>query len=139
MTDQKEHLVLIFDNLIRMKNECSCSIFSACEISDITVKQINYLKVIDSHDEITFSRLAEITRNSKPTITEMIHKLDRMGCISRKSCPHDGRISYLYLTERGEMIARAEQNALQQVIERLIDSLDCHEIDLLIEILKKVR
>ena len=139
MTSQKEYLVLIFDNLIRMKNECSCSIFSSCEISDITVKQINYLKLIDTHDEITFSRLAEITRNSKPTITDMIHKLDRMGCISRRSCPHDGRISYLYLTERGEKIARAEQNALHQVIERLIDSLDCHEIDLLIEILKKVR
>jgi len=139
MTDRKEHLFLIFDSLIRMKNECSCSIFSSCEISDITVKQINYLKLIDRNDEITFSRLAEITSNSKPTITEMVRKLDRMGCVSRCSCPHDGRISYLHLTERGEQIARAEQNALQQVIERLITSLDIHEIDLLIEILNKVR
>ncbi len=139
MTDQKEHLFEVFDTLIRLKQECSCSIFSACELSDITVKQINYLKVIDTSDEITFSRLAEITSNSKPTITEMIRKLDHMGCVYRQSCPHDGRIHYIRLTGRGEKIARAEQRALEQVIERLTESLDDHEIDVLIEILRKVR
>ncbi|PWR72667.1 MarR family winged helix-turn-helix transcriptional regulator [Methanospirillum lacunae] len=138
MTAKKEHLFQVFDTLIRLKNECSCSIFSACELSDITVKQINYLKMIDAHDEVTFSRLAEITQNSKPTITEMMHKLDRMGCVYRQPCPHDGRINYIRLTGRGESIARSEQRALQQVVERLVDSLDDHEINLLIEILQKV-
>jgi len=139
MIDQKEHLFEVFESLTRLKKECSCSIFTACELSDITVKQINYLKVIDSHEEITFSRLADITRNSKPTITEMIHKLDRMGCVYRQPCPHDGRINYIRLTGKGENIARAEKRAMQQVVERLVESLADHEIDLLIEILRKVR
>ena len=139
MTDQKEHLFEVFDTLIRLKQECSCSIFSACELSDITVKQINYLKVIDTSDEITFSRLAEITHNSKPTITEMIRKLDNMGCVYRQPCPYDGRIHYIRLTGIGEKIARAEQRALQQVVERLAESLDDQEIEVLIEILRKVR
>jgi hypothetical protein len=37
------------------------------------------------------------------------------------------------------MIARAEQKALQQVIDRLISSLDEQEIALLIAVLRKVR
>jgi len=74
MTEKKEHLFIVFENLVKIKSECSCEIFSECGLSDITVKQIGYLRVIDEHGEVTFSRLAKITRNSKPTITEMVNK-----------------------------------------------------------------
>lgn len=139
MCNREEHLFSIFDHLVQMKAECSCGIFSDCCLSDITLKQIHYLKTIDMNGEVTFSRLADITRNSKPTITEMINKLSRLECVYREPCPHDGRIHYIRLTKKGEMIARAEQNALHQVIEKLVESLDDHEIDLLIAILRKVR
>jgi len=139
MSDKKEHLFLIFDHMIRIKSECSCGIFSECSLSDITLKQIHYLKTIDQNGVVTFSKLAEITRNSKPTITGMINKLEGMDCVYREPCPYDGRIYYIRLTGKGEMIARAEQKALHQVIDRIIERLDEHEIDALIGILRKVR
>ena len=67
MMAREEHLFEVLENLVRIKNECSCTIFSECGLSDMTVKQIAYLKAIDEQGEVTFSRLAEITRNSKPT------------------------------------------------------------------------
>lgn len=137
--DREEHLLEVFENLIRIKNECSCTIFSECGLSDMTVKQIAYLKAIDEQGEVTFSRLAEITRNSKPTITEMINKFVRMECVYRQRCPDDGRILYIHLTDKGKKIAQAEKYALRQVIERMVHSLDEHELDLLDEILRKVR
>lgn len=139
MMKREEHLLRVFENLHRMRNECSCTIFSECGLSDITVKQIAYLKVIDEQGDVTFSRLAEITRNSKPTITEMINKFVRMECVYRESCPNDGRILYIRLTEKGQKIAKAEQTALRRVIERMVHSLDEGEQELLIEILQKVR
>ncbi len=36
------------------------------------------------------------------------------------------------------MIANAEQNALYRMIERMVEALDENEVDLLLEILKKV-
>jgi len=137
--DREEHLLEVFENLIRIKNECSCTIFSECGLSDMTVKQIAYLKAIDEQGEVTFSRLAEITRNSKPTITEMINKFVRMECVYRQRCPDDGRILYIHLTDKGKKVAQAEKYALRQVIDRMIHSLDEHELDLLDEILRKVR
>ncbi len=139
MIDREEHLLEVFENLIRIKNECSCTIFSECGLSDMTVKQIAYLKVIDEQGEVTFSRLAEITRNSKPTITEMINKFVRMECVYRQRCPDDGRILYIHLTDKGKKVAQAEKYALRQVIGRMVHSLDEHEQDLLAEILRKVR
>jgi DNA-binding MarR family transcriptional regulator len=139
MRDREELLCEVFENLIRVKNECSCSVFSECGVSDMTVKQIAYLKTIDEQDEVTFSRLAEITRNSKPTITEMINKFVRMECVYRERCPDDGRILYIRLTEKGKRIAQAEHFALRTMIEQMVNSLDENETDLLIGILQKVR
>jgi DNA-binding MarR family transcriptional regulator len=139
MMDREERLSEIFEDLIRIKNECSCTIFSECGLSDMTVKQIAYLKIIDELENVTFSRLAEITRNSKPTITEMINKFVRMECVYRERCPDDGRILYIRLTEKGQKIAHAEHYSLHHVIERMMNSLDEHELDLLFEILQKVR
>ena len=139
MQEKNEHLLMILGNLIRIRDECSGEIFSECGLSDLTVKQVSYLKTIDENGEVTFSRLAEITRNSKPTITEMINKFVRKECVYRQRCPDDGRILYTHLTEKGKKIAQSEENALQRVIERMVNSLDEHELDLLIGILQKVR
>ena len=115
------------------------SVFSECGLSDMTVRQIAYLKTIDEQGEITFSRLAEVTRNSKPTITEMINRFVRMECVYREPCPDDGRILYIRLTDKGKKIAQAEHLALRKMIELMVNSLDEHEMDLLIGILQKVR
>jgi len=139
MMEKKEHLFIVFEKLIKIKSECSCQISSECGLSDITLKQIGYLKAIDEHGEVTFSRLAKITRNSKPTITEMVNKFAKMECVYREKSPADGRIFYIRLTEKGQMIARAEENALMKVIERMANSLDEKEIDTLIKILGKIR
>jgi DNA-binding MarR family transcriptional regulator len=139
MMARDEHLREVFENLLRMKNECSCTIFSECGLADMTVKQIAYLKVIDEQGDVTFSRLAELTKNSKPTITEMINRFVRMECVYREPSSDDGRILYIRLTEKGQKVAKAEQAALRRVIERMVNSLDEHEMDLLIEILQKVR
>jgi DNA-binding MarR family transcriptional regulator len=138
MTEKKEHLLLVFENLIKIKSECSCEILSECGLSDITIKQIGYLKIIDEHGDVTFSRLAKITRNSKPTITEMVNKFMKMDCVYKEKSPADGRIFYIRLTEKGRRIARAEENALLKVIEKMAGSLDEKEIDTLIDLLEKV-
>ena len=139
MREKEEHLFEALESLFRIRNQCSCTIFSECGLSDMTVKQIAYLKVIDEQGEVTFSRLAEITRNSKPTITEMINKFVRMECVYREQCPDDGRIVYIRLTDKGKKIAQAERYALHRVIEQMLNSLDEYEMDLLIGILQKVR
>jgi DNA-binding MarR family transcriptional regulator len=139
MKEREVHLFEVLDHLVRIRNECSCSIFSECGLSDMTVKQIAYLKVIDREGDVTFSRLAEITKNSKPTVTEMINKCVGMECVYRERCPDDGRILYVRLTEKGRTIAQAEQVSLRRLIERMMETLDEREQELLVEILEKVR
>jgi DNA-binding MarR family transcriptional regulator len=139
MTAKREHLIGAFSHLFRIRNECSCGVLSDCGLSDITVTQVRYLKVIDENGDVTFTRLAEITKTSKPTVTEMINRFEKMNCVCREPCADDGRIRYIRLTDRGQMIARAEEETLRRVIDRMMESLSDHEIDVLIDILRKVR
>ena len=139
MKDREEHLFEAVAKLLAIKSECSCSIASECGLPDMTVKQVAYLRTIDRHGEITFSRLAEITRTSKPTVTEMVNRCVRMECAYRERCPDDGRIQFIRLTEKGRAIAQAEEAALRRTIERMMNSLDDREMALLIGILEKIR
>ncbi len=139
MMDREEYLLAVLDQLLRVKNECSCSISAECGLADMTVKQIAYLKIIDEHGDVTFSRLAEITKNSKPTITETINRFVRMECVYREPSRDDGRILYIRLTEKGKKIAQAERAALRRMVERMIQSLNDEELDLVIGVLEKVR
>ena len=138
MAARVEQLIEVFDRLIAIKNECSDEIRSECGLSRLTVKQVAYLKAIDEHGDVTFSGLAGITQTSKPTVTEMVDRFVRMDCAYRQRCPDDGRVVYIRLTEKGRMLANAEQNALNRMIERMMQTLDENEVDLLLEILKKV-
>jgi len=95
-------LFTVFENLIKIKGECPCEILSECGLSDITVKQIGYLRAIDGHEQVTFNKLAKITKKSKPTITEMINKFVKFECVYREKCPDDGRVIYIRLTEKGK-------------------------------------
>jgi len=139
MAAKKEHLVIAVEHLIRIRNESSGAILSECGVTDMTERQARYLKVIDEQGDVTFTRLAEITRNSKPTITEMINKFVSMDCVYRERSPEDRRVLYIRLTDKGRRIARADENALFRLIERMTESLDEDETKILVEILRKVR
>ncbi len=134
-----ERLLIAVEHLIRIRNESSSAILAECGVPDITVKQVRYLRVIDEQGDVTFSRLAELTRNSKPTITEMVNRFVRMDCVYRERSSYDGRVLYIRLTEKGRRIARAEDDAISLLIERMRDSLDEDDMDLLVRILRKVR
>ena len=138
MKAQEEHLFNAMGHLLRLQHECSCTVSAECGRLDLTVTQIAYLKLIDEQGDVSFSRLAELTRSSKPTITEMINRCARQGCVYRERSCEDARIQYIRLTERGQRIARAEEMTLRRTIEILMHRLNEGERTLLIELLEKL-
>jgi len=107
-------------------------------ISQLTLKQIEYLKKFDEREYVTISQLAEELGLSKPTITEMVKKFIQLDCVQKEQCNHDARVYYLFLTEKGKRIARLEQIANDHFIQRVGSCLSEEDISLLIEILLKV-
>jgi DNA-binding MarR family transcriptional regulator len=124
---------------MKVKGECSCKLIDELNMSELTLRQIEYIKKIGKYDSITISGLAEILNLSKPSITEMVKKFIKLDCVYKKQCEEDGRVQYIYLTERGECIARFEDLEIKRLIAKIIESLDDGEINILISILLKVK
>ena len=87
-------------------------------MSELTIKQIEQLKVIKDHKRITHSELVEITNLSKPTITEMINKFIKNGCAVKEKSPTDKRSYYVKLTDRGLKIAKSNELSLEKLIQK---------------------
>ena len=131
-------LYSVFDGFMQIKTECRFCVIEKYNISQLTLKQIEYLKKFDEHEYVTISQLAEDLNLSKPSITEMVKKFIQLDCVKKEQCSHDARVYYLFLTEKGKRIARIEQIANEDFARRVKNCLSEEDISLLIELLSKV-
>ena len=133
-----QNLFSVFNSFMRVKTECRFCVIDKYNISQLTFKQIEYLKKFDEREYVTISQLAEDLNLSKPSITEMVKKFIQLDCIKKEQCDHDARVYYLFLTEKGKGIARLEQITDEDFIRRVENCLSEEDISLLIELLSKV-
>ncbi|MEY8000872.1 MarR family winged helix-turn-helix transcriptional regulator [Clostridium sp. Mt-5] len=137
--DNKKKLYETYSGLMKIKGECSCKLIDELNMSELTLRQIEYIKKIGKYDCITVSKLAEILNLSKPSITEMVKKFVKLGCVYKRQCQEDGRVQYVFLTERGKCIAGFEDLKIKKLVDKMMESLDEDEIHVLINILLKIR
>ena len=135
---KENSLYSVFDSFMRVKSECRFCVMDKYNISELTIKQIEYLKKFDEHEYVTISQLAEELNLSKPSITEMVKRFIGLNCLKKEQCTHDARVYYLFLTDRGKAIARLEKIVLEDFIRRVKNCLKDEDISILIEILSKV-
>ena len=138
MADQRQELKKAYQKLMAVKDECTSKVCGLYSVAEMTVKQIHYLKIIDSSDNMTFSELAEKTKITKPSVTDLINKLEGFGCVYKEKSAADARVSYIRLTEKGINIARHENTALKNLIDRMMKSLNKEEVNELIRIFNAV-
>ena len=128
----------VFDGFMQIKTECRFCVIDKYSVSELTLKQIEYLKKFDEYEYVTISQLAEDLKLSKPSITELVKKFIKLDCVKKEQCSHDARVYYLYLTEKGRGIARIERITNEDFIRRVENCLSEEDISLLIEIISKV-
>lgn len=136
--DNKEKLLIGISNLFKLKGECYLNLVDNLELSEMSLKQINYLKKINHAYGKTTSQLADELDLSKPTVTEMVKKFIKMDCVYKQSCPQDGRVHYLKLTQKGQRIADLDILTHEVLVDNLLRRLANEDIETLIEILKKI-
>ncbi|NKF08570.1 winged helix-turn-helix transcriptional regulator [Clostridium gasigenes] len=137
--DNENKLYETYSGLMKIKGQCGCKLIDELNMSELTLRQIEYIKRIGKYEYITISRLAEILKLSKPSITEMVKKFIKLDCVYKRQCKEDGRVQYIFLTERGKSIASFEDLKTKSLVDKMIKSLDENEINVLINILLKIK
>lgn len=119
-------------------HECNLELSDKLGMSKLQLSQLHYLKIIDRTVDITFGKFAEILNVTKPSVTEIVNKLIRLGCVEKTRCSADKRKFYIKLTDKGRNIARLQYLSEQRVVDIIVKSLDDEEIDTFIQLIKKL-
>lgn len=135
---REEQLYQTYRNFMKIKGECSCKLIDELNLSELTIRQIDYIRKIGQQEKATISSLAELLDLSKPSITEMIKKFVGLDCVYKQQCEVDGRVQYIHLTDRGRSIADFEEVELKRLVGRIRRSLDDREMEELTILLMKI-
>lgn len=136
--DMKEKLVEGIAKLLKLKGECYIHVVEDLELSEMSIKQIKYLKKINHAEGVTTSQLADLLDLSKPSITEMVKKFIKMGYVYKESCHIDGRVHYLKLTDKGLNIVNLDKLTTAHLAENIENRLNDEDLTTLIDILEKI-
>ncbi|MDD3027114.1 MAG: MarR family winged helix-turn-helix transcriptional regulator [Erysipelotrichaceae bacterium] len=134
----KDKLIVAFAHLMELQGSCSYETMSTLNIADLTIKQIEYITMMDKIECLTTSSLARELNLSKPTVTEMVKKFIYLDCVYKVQCSKDKRVSYIRLTPKGKTIANIERVKMEKLIELMIGSLEEADIETLVRILNKI-
>lgn len=105
---------------------------------DLHVGQDNLLCQLWREDGITHMQLSERLNCEPPTVTNMVKTLEKKGFIYRKKDSADGRVSRVYLTEKGIKIRDSIERIWKKQQEKLLKGLSADGRKLLNQLLKQM-
>ncbi|MDQ0271408.1 MarR family winged helix-turn-helix transcriptional regulator [Cytobacillus purgationiresistens] len=94
---------------------------------DLYVGQDQLLCQLWQEDGITQVQLSEKLKCEPPTVTNMVKKLEGRGILTRKRDKSDGRISRVYITEKGRALYEPVVNIWMNQTQLLLEGISTEE------------
>ena len=89
------------------------------------------LATIDRHGPLTPSRLAEMERIQRPTVTRLLATLENDGLVERLTDPDDRRVSHVSITKEGRALVKKLRSRKNAYLSKRLRHLDDDELETL--------
>lgn len=96
------------------------------------------LAVLYNSKDVTMKNIADRIHRTKPTVTVLTDKLEKLGFVSRDKSENDSRITYIRLTPLGESFKSEFERISIQLNEMLYKNFSKDEIETLNNLLEKM-
>ena len=88
--------------------------------------------------KMTMKDIANCIHRTKPTVTVLVDKLEKLGYLKREASDEDSRSTNIVLTQKGEDFQATFEKISKNLNEMLYKNLSDKEIEILAELLKKI-
>lgn len=136
--NHENRLIAALTRFHQKNEQCHRELLKEIKISELKLKQLHYLEIIHSNEQLTFGRFAEILRITKPSVTSIVNQLIRLECVYKRQCPRDGRIRYVELSDKGRKIVRFKILERQRLARKIIEALTDDEIEQFIRLIDRI-
>src|ERR671935_944545 len=89
------------------------------------------LATLERHGPLTPSRLAEIERIQRPTVTRLLATLEKDGLVERVGDPEDGRVSIVSITREGSALVKKLRSRKNAYLSKRLRNLSDDELETL--------
>lgn len=90
------------------------------------------------NNKMTMKDIANCIHRTKPTVTVLVDKLEKLGYLKRAASDKDSRSTYVILTQKGEDFKATFDQISNNLSKMLNKNLSENEVKLLEELLKKM-
>lgn len=90
------------------------------------------------NNKMTMKDIANCIHRTKPTVTVLVYKLEKLGYLKRAASDKDSRSTYVILTQKGEDFKATFDQISNNLNKMLNKNLSENEVKLLEELLKKM-
>ena len=88
--------------------------------------------------KMTMKDIADCIHRTKPTVTVLVDKLEKLGYLKREASEKDSRYTNIVLTQKGEDFKPTFEKISKDLNEMLLKNLSENETLLLEELLRKI-
>ena len=91
-----------------------------------------------NQDKMTMKDIADKINRTRPTVTVLVDKLEKLGYLKREVSSEDSRYTYICLTKQGLDFKPIFEQISNDLTDMLYKNLSDSEADILEELLRKV-
>ena len=88
--------------------------------------------------KMTMKDIADYIHRTKPTVTVLVDKLEKLGYLKREASDKDSRYTYVILTQKGEDFKATFEKISNDLNKMLYKNLSPEESELIEKLLRKV-
>ncbi len=90
------------------------------------------------NDKMTMKDIADRIHRTRPTVTVLVDKLEKLGYLKREISQEDSRYTYIVLTEKGQDFKPIFEKISEDLNNMLYKNLSVEESNILENLLKKI-
>lgn len=107
-------------------------------VTDLAPSHGDILAMLYQYNKLTMKDIAEKIHRTKPTVTILVNKLEKLGFVKREKSSEDSRITYIMLTSKSEDFKPKFEKISKDLNKMLFKNLTNNEVQLLDELLEKM-
>ncbi len=107
-------------------------------ITDLAPSHGDILAMLYQYNKLTMKEIAEKIHRTKPTVTVLVNKLEKLGFVKREKSSEDSRITYITLTSKSEDFKPIFEKISKDLNKMLFKNLTNKEVWILDELLEKM-
>ncbi len=96
------------------------------------------LVVLYQHEKLTMKDIANKIHRTKPTVTVLVDKLEKLGFVKREKSYEDSRVTYIMLTQKGYEFQPVFEKISSDLNSLLYKNLTDEESELIDKLLEKM-